>query len=63
MGFNGNSQKVAPNMAFSPDGTTGWVVTLGDLVGGKDSTFQPIFMKSSNGRPPFVSAVISGRHI
>lgn len=44
----GDAQVVGPNIAFSPDGETGWVAWLGDLVGGADSIFQPVFAKSTD---------------
>jgi hypothetical protein len=40
---------VGPNIAFSPDGQTGWIGFLGDLVGGSDTTLLPCFMKSTDG--------------
>ncbi|MFT5778125.1 MAG: hypothetical protein ACI837_001081, partial [Crocinitomicaceae bacterium] len=49
LGFDGNSRIVGENMGFSPDGTTGWMAYLGDLIGGQDSTYNPIFMKSTDG--------------
>ena len=36
-------------IAFSPDGETGWISFLGDLVGGQDSTYNPVFMRSNDG--------------
>lgn len=48
-GFAGNSQKISPNIAFSPDGSAGWASFLGDLVGGNDSLFSPVFIHSENG--------------
>lgn len=36
------------NIAFSPDGQTGWVAFIGDLVGGPDSAFYPILAKSTD---------------
>jgi hypothetical protein len=48
-GITPNGSIIGPNVAFSPDGNTGWVGLIGDLSGGSDSTLQPIFMKSSDG--------------
>ena len=38
-----------PNIAFSPDGQTGWIGIVGDLTGGVDSSYMPIFIKSTDG--------------
>lgn len=38
-----------PNIAFSPDGQTGWVAWLGDLIGGQDSVLSPVLMQSTDG--------------
>lgn len=49
--FNsGSTGKVAigPNMAFSPDGNTAYIVIMGDLAGGIDSILTPIVHKSTN---------------
>ncbi|MEM6271701.1 MAG: T9SS type A sorting domain-containing protein [Bacteroidota bacterium] len=46
--FNGQIQAIGPNISFSPDGQTGWVALLGDLVGGPDTTFSPIFIRSTD---------------
>lgn len=32
----------AASIAFSPDGTKGYVVAMGDIEGGRDSIFQPV---------------------
>lgn len=48
LSFDGSSRFSSPNMAFSPDGQTGWVTLLGDLSGGSDSTYSPIFIKSTD---------------
>lgn len=45
----GGISVVGPNMMFSPSGQDGWVGFLGDLVGGADTTFNPIFVHSSDG--------------
>lgn len=46
--LNGQGLEQKPNIGFSPDGTTGWIAFLGDLVGGRDSVFQPIVIKSTD---------------
>lgn len=38
-----------PNMAFSPDGSTGWVVFGGDIQGSTDGVYTPIFYRTTNG--------------
>jgi hypothetical protein len=48
LSWNGLPQMIGPNIAFSPDGMTGWVAWLGDLTGGPDSTLLPIFSKSTD---------------
>lgn len=47
--FDGNPRIVGPNIAFSPDGQTGWVGMLSDLAGGSDTTYNPTFIKSTDG--------------
>lgn len=47
--FDGTPHIIEPNMAFSPDGQTGWVALIGDIAGGSDSTYNPIFLKSTDG--------------
>lgn len=49
LSFDGTPTLVGPNIAFSPDGNTGWIAWLGDLTGGPDSTLLPVFMKSTDG--------------
>lgn len=39
---DGNAHWTMPKIEFSPDGTKGNVVVLGDLVGGQDSAYVPI---------------------
>lgn len=36
------------DIAFSPDGQTGWIAALGDITAGDDSVYQPIFWKSTD---------------
>lgn len=37
------------NISFSPDGMTGWIGIAGDLIGGNDSVYNPILIKSTDG--------------
>lgn len=46
--LNGGPVLIGPNIAFSPDGQTGWIAWLGDLQGGLDSTVNAIFVKSTD---------------
>lgn len=46
--FDGAPHALSPTIAFSPDGMTGWVATLGDLAAGSDSLFAPILLKSTD---------------
>ncbi|MBN2730745.1 MAG: T9SS type A sorting domain-containing protein [Bacteroidales bacterium] len=55
--FDGTSYKISPSISFSPDGNTGWIGYLGDLIGGADSSYNPIFMKSTDGGATWSSAV------
>ena len=48
-GFDGTASIIGPNIEFSPDGETGWIAFLGDLVGGQDSVWSPTFIKSVDG--------------
>lgn len=47
--YDGASKMIGPNMSFSPNGMIGWTAVLGDLVGGPTHTFNPVFVKSSDG--------------
>lgn len=38
-----------PNIAFSPDGRTGYISFAGDLIGGEDSVYSPVFIESTDG--------------
>lgn len=49
IGYNGTPIIVNPNISFSPDGMTGWVSWIGDLNGGPDSTYLPVFAKTTDG--------------
>ncbi len=46
---DGSVSLFGPNIAFSPDGETGWIAWLGDLDTGGDSVYSPIFIKSTDG--------------
>ncbi len=48
-GYDGTPTLLGPNISFSPNGNTGWMAWIGDLVGGPDSTLQPIFLKTTDG--------------
>lgn len=39
---DGSGQWTMPKIEFSPDGLVGYVVVLGDLIGGQDSAYVPI---------------------
>lgn len=47
--FDGTIHLIHPEIAFSPDGTSGWIAWLGDIPGGPQHLFSPIFMQSTNG--------------
>jgi uncharacterized repeat protein (TIGR01451 family) len=47
--FSGNAYCLSPTVAFSPDGSIGWIATLGDLVAGPDSVLAPVLLKSTDG--------------
>lgn len=36
-------------LAFSPDGQTGYIAFVGDLTGGPDQTYNPVLIKSTDG--------------
>ncbi|MCB9235730.1 MAG: T9SS type A sorting domain-containing protein [Bacteroidia bacterium] len=40
---------IGPNLAFSPDGMNGYVVWLGDIVGGHDSLLSPCYYQTTDG--------------
>jgi len=46
--FDGAPHLTRPNIAFSPDGQTGYIVFLGD-INAADSTYNPVIYKSTNG--------------
>lgn len=45
----GSPQILEPNIAFSPDGSTGWMAFGGDVTGSTDGVHTPIFYRSSDG--------------
>jgi hypothetical protein len=45
--FDGKVHYTGPNMAFSPNGQTGYIVFLGD-IGTADSTYNPVIYKSTD---------------
>jgi hypothetical protein len=47
-GFDGNERAANFTIAFSPDGQHGWIGMVGDLVGGEDTVYQPIFIHSDD---------------
>ncbi|MEO0472773.1 MAG: T9SS type A sorting domain-containing protein, partial [Bacteroidota bacterium] len=47
--FDGGTVVGIPHIAFSPDGSIGWIAHPGDLVGGEDTTISPIFYESTDG--------------
>ncbi len=48
--LSGDMHPAGPNMAFSPDGITGWIAFVGDIKGGGlNECYYPIFIKSTNG--------------
>jgi hypothetical protein len=47
-GFDGTVYMVGTNISFSPDGSVGWLAWLGDLNGGRDSVFSPVFSKTTD---------------
>ena len=49
LGFDGSATFASMAIGFSPDGMTGYVGAIGDLIGGTDSTFQVAFSKSADG--------------
>lgn len=47
-GFDGNQRAANFTVAFSPDGKDGWIGMVGDLIGGEDTVYQPIFIHSDD---------------
>ncbi len=46
--FNTIPHLVGSNIAFAPGGEIGWVAWMGDLIGGPDSTYLPVFSKTTD---------------
>jgi hypothetical protein len=46
---NFSGELLGPNLAFSPDGTVGWLAFLGDMLGGADTVLSPILCKTTDG--------------
>jgi hypothetical protein len=60
--FDGQPYLDAVNIAFSPDGLSGWISAVGDLVGGQDSLYQPLLAHTSDGGAtwsPFVEVSLT----
>ncbi|MEZ4825631.1 MAG: T9SS type A sorting domain-containing protein [Bacteroidia bacterium] len=50
LGFDGTPTRAGSmNMAFSPDGMTGYIGLIADLVGGADSVMSPCFAATTDG--------------
>lgn len=49
LGFDGAPKLAAISLGFSPDGQTGYIAGLGDLVGGQDSVYTVFFVESVDG--------------
>jgi len=47
-GFDGSERAANFVIAFSPDGQHGWIGMVGDLVGGEDTAYSPIFIHSDD---------------
>ncbi len=56
-GFDGNPRAANFSIAFSPNGQHGWIGMVGDLIGGEDTVYQPIFIHSDNYGDTWGSAV------
>ena len=48
LSYNGTRYALTPTVAFSPDGSIGWIATLGDISGVMDSVYAPILLKSTD---------------
>lgn len=48
-GFDGVARASSPNIAFSPNGQVGYISAIGDLIGGSDSVYHPILIKTTDG--------------
>ncbi|RMG69982.1 MAG: T9SS C-terminal target domain-containing protein [Bacteroidetes bacterium] len=49
LGFDGTPTLADLSLGFSPDGQTGYIAALGDLVGGQDSVYSVFFIESLDG--------------
>lgn len=49
MSIDAQAHGLVASVAFSPDGSIGWIATLGDILNGADSVFSPILVKSTDG--------------
>lgn len=47
--YDGVGRATSPNIAFSPNGQIGYIALTGDLIGGEDTIYQPIVIKSTDG--------------
>lgn len=56
-GFDGTGRYSAPQISFSPNGMNGTIAFLGDLVGGQDTVYSPIFVESTDGGQTWGSPV------
>lgn len=45
----GQPHAIQPTVAFSPDGSIGWVALVGDLLGGQTRVYSPVVIKSTDG--------------
>ena len=48
LGFDGTGRASSFTVAFSPNGQHGWIGMVGDLTGGSDTVYQPIFIHSDD---------------
>ena len=57
--YDGDIHAVGPNIAFSPDGMTGYIGMLSSMNGGTNtnSTYLPVFLKSTDGGATWGSAM------
>lgn len=47
--YDGVGRAYSPNIAFSPNGQIGYIGLIGDLIGGTDSVYNPIYIKTIDG--------------
>gem|GEM_PF-2668421 len=55
--IDGASHITSLNLAFSPDGQTGYISFLGDLVGGQTGVYSPCFVESKDGGDNWLAPV------